>query len=90
MTRTVWSEENVRQVKPEYVAPVVAALCSERPPATGQLFESGCGWIGATRWQRARGVDFEHENGIPSVEQLAEVSSAGTAEAIQPLSHTAN
>ncbi|ETI20535.1 hypothetical protein G647_08572 [Cladophialophora carrionii CBS 160.54] len=72
MTRTVWPEENVRLVKPDYVAPLVAALCSERPPATGQIFESGCGWIGATRWQRARGVDFEHDKGVPSVEQVAE------------------
>ncbi|KIX96136.1 uncharacterized protein Z520_07914 [Fonsecaea multimorphosa CBS 102226] len=75
MTRTVWPEKDVEAVKPEYVAPVVAALCSEKPPATGQLFESGCGWIGATRWQRARGVDFDHEKGVPSVEQLAEAFS---------------
>ncbi|KAJ9613938.1 hypothetical protein H2200_002074 [Cladophialophora chaetospira] len=72
MTRTVWPEENVQLMKPEYVAPVVAALCSERPPATGQIFESGGGWIGATRWQRARGFDFEHEKGVPSVEEVAD------------------
>jgi multifunctional beta-oxidation protein len=74
MTRTVWPEKDVLAIKPDYVAPVAAALCSERPPATGQIFESGCGWIGATRWQRARGVDFDHDKGVPSVEKLAEAS----------------
>jgi multifunctional beta-oxidation protein len=74
MTRTVWAEDSVHTVKPDYVAPLVTALCSERPPSTGQLYEAGSGWFAATRWQRARGVDFEHEHGVPSVEQLAEVS----------------
>ncbi|KAH0848983.1 hypothetical protein AYO21_07488 [Fonsecaea monophora] len=72
MTRTVWPEKVVEAVRPEYVAPVVAALCSEKPPATGQLVESGGGWVAVTRWQRARGVDFDIEKGVPSVEQLAE------------------
>lgn len=74
MTRTVWAEKDVNAAKPEYVAPLVAALCCDKPPATGQLFESGCGWIAATRWQRARGVDFDYDQGIPSVEQIAQVS----------------
>ena len=73
MTRTVWPEEMVQAVKPEYVAPLVAALCSEKPPATGQLYEAGSGWFAATRWQRARGVDFEYKNGIPQVEEVAKV-----------------
>ncbi|KIW16976.1 hypothetical protein PV08_04167 [Exophiala spinifera] len=75
MTRTVWSEENVRRMNADYVAPLLAALCSEKPPATGQIFETGGGWIGHTRWQRARGVDFEPQNGVPSVEQIAEAFS---------------
>jgi multifunctional beta-oxidation protein len=58
-------------MKPEYVAPLVVALCSEKPPANGQLYEAGTGWFAATRWQRTRGVDFEHEKGVPSVEDVA-------------------
>jgi hypothetical protein len=60
-------------LKPEYVAPLVAALCSENPPASGQLYEAGSGWFAATRWQRARGVDFELEKGIPPAEDVAKV-----------------
>lgn len=60
-------------MKPEYVAPLVAALCSEKPPANGQLYEAGTGWFAATRWQRARGVDFDHSKGVMSVEEVAKV-----------------
>ena len=74
MTRTVRSEEEVQLMKPEYVAPLVTALCSEKPPATGQLYEAGTGWFAATRWQRARGVDFEHAKPVPAVEEVAKVS----------------
>lgn len=76
MTRTVRPENEVQMLKPEYVAPLVAALCSEKPPASGQLYEAGSGWFAATRWQRARGVDFELEKGIPPAEEVAKVSTS--------------
>ena len=75
MTRTVRPEEEVLAMKPEYVAPLVVALCSEKPPANGQLYEAGTGWFAATRWQRARGVDFDHSKGVMSVEDVAKVGS---------------
>ncbi len=75
MTRTVRPEEEVQMLKPEYVAPLIAALCSEGPPANGQLYEAGSGYFAATRWQRTRGVDFEHAKGVPSVEEVFKVSS---------------
>ncbi len=73
MTRTVWADEQVQAIKPEFVAPLVAALCSEKPPATAQLFEAGSGSFACTRWQRSRGYDFEHEKGVPAVEEVAKV-----------------
>lgn len=74
MTRTVWSESDVQAMKPEYVAPLLGALCSDKPPQSGQLYEAAGGWFAATRWQRARGFDFEHDQGVPTVEQVAKVS----------------
>lgn len=71
MTRTVWAEEQVGQIKPEFVAPLIAALCSEKPPVAGQLFEAGSGSFKHTRWQRARGVDFDFTKGVPAVEEVA-------------------
>lgn len=73
MTRTVRPENEVQMMKPEYVAPLVAALCCENPPITGQLFEAGTGWFAATRWQRTRGVDFDFDKGVPTLEQVAKV-----------------
>lgn len=75
MTRTVWPPEMVEALKPEYVAPLVGLLCSEQAPASGQIFEAAAGWFAATRWQRARGVDFEHAAGVPKVEDVAKAFS---------------
>jgi multifunctional beta-oxidation protein len=50
MTRTVMPEDMIQALKPEYVAPLVVALCSDKcPTPTGGLYESGCGWVAATR-----------------------------------------
>ncbi|KAI9893231.1 MAG: bifunctional hydroxyacyl-CoA dehydrogenase/enoyl-CoA hydratase fox2 [Vezdaea aestivalis] len=60
MTRTIMPEEMVQAFKPDYVAPLVALLCSDKvpDPPTGGLFEVGSGWIGRTRWQRTGGHGF--------------------------------
>lgn len=70
MTRTVRSEEQVQALKPEYVAPLVAVLCHENAPVTGKLYESGSGWFAQTRWERARGVDFDCEKGAVTPEEV--------------------
>ena len=60
MTRTIMPEELVQAFKPDQVAPMVVALCSDlvpKPP-TGLLFEVGSGWHGRTRWQRSGGHGF--------------------------------
>lgn len=53
-------EEMVQAFKPDYVAPFVALLCSDKvpDPATGGLFEVGSGWAARTRWQRSGGHGF--------------------------------
>jgi len=59
LTRTILPEEIVQAFKPEYVAPFVALLCSDKcPDPTGGLFEVGCGWQARTRWQRSGGHGF--------------------------------
>lgn len=53
-------EEMVQAFRPDYVAPMVIALCSDlvpKPP-TGNLYEVGSGWHGRTRWQRSGGHGF--------------------------------
>jgi len=52
-------EEMVQAFKPDYIAPLVVALCSDKcPDPTGGLFEVGSGWQGRTRWQRSGGYGF--------------------------------
>ena len=60
MTRTIMPEEMVQAFKPDYVAPFVALLCSDKipDPPTGALYEVGSGWVGSTRWQRTGGHGF--------------------------------
>ncbi len=61
MTRSIMPEEIVQAFKPDYVAPIVLLMCSDKmpQPATGRLFESGSGWAAETRWQRTGGVLFD-------------------------------
>ncbi|OQU96573.1 MaoC like domain-containing protein [Cladophialophora immunda] len=63
LTRTVMPEELVQAFKPEYVAPLVLLLSSDKvpSPATGLLFEVGSGWQARTRWQRTGGHQFPVE-----------------------------
>ncbi|OJD14281.1 peroxisomal hydratase-dehydrogenase-epimerase [Emergomyces pasteurianus Ep9510] len=59
LTRTVLPEELVQAFKPEYVAPMVALLCSDKlPEPTKGLYECGSGWFAKTRWQRSGGHGF--------------------------------
>jgi len=60
MTKTILPEELVQAFKPDYIAPVVLALCSDKVPQnpTGGLYEVGSGWVGRTRWQRTGGHGF--------------------------------
>jgi len=50
MTETVMAKELVDALKPEYVVPLVAWLCSESSEETGSLFEVGAGYIGKHRF----------------------------------------
>ncbi|QDS69809.1 bifunctional hydroxyacyl-CoA dehydrogenase/enoyl-CoA hydratase fox2 [Venturia effusa] len=59
MTRTIMPEEMVQAFKPDYVAPMVVLLCSDKcPDPTGGLYEVGSGWQARTRWQRTKGFGF--------------------------------
>ncbi|GAM88247.1 hypothetical protein ANO11243_062800 [Dothideomycetidae sp. 11243] len=59
MTRTIMPEEMVQAFKPDYVAPLVVLLSSDKVPTpTGKLYEVGSGWFAETRWQRSGGHGF--------------------------------
>ena len=58
MTETVLPKEVLENIKPEYVAPLVAFLCHESSEETGSLFEVGAGYVAKLRWQRTAGHLF--------------------------------
>ncbi|KAF2790188.1 multifunctional beta-oxidation protein-like protein [Melanomma pulvis-pyrius CBS 109.77] len=59
LTATIMPEEMVQALKPDYVAPIVVLLCSDKAPEpTGGLYECGMGWYAQTRWQRTGGHGF--------------------------------
>lgn len=73
LTATTRDAAGNKALSPDFVAPLVTALCSEKPPTTGALFEAGAGWFAATRWQRVAGAEFDITKGVPVVEELAKV-----------------
>ena len=58
MTETVLPKEVLENIKPEFVAPLVAWLCHESSEETGGLFEVGAGYVAKLRWQRTAGHLF--------------------------------
>ncbi len=59
MTRSIMPEEVIQALKPDYNAPLVILLVSDKAPVpTGGLYEMGSGWFAATRWQRTGGHGF--------------------------------
>lgn len=50
MTETVLPKEVLDNIKPEYVAPLIAYLVHDSCEETGSLFEVGAGYVAKLRW----------------------------------------
>jgi len=70
MTETVLPKEVCDKLKPEYVSPLVAYLCSEECQVNGATFEVGAGIISRVRWLRAPGVALPLKEGV-TMEKVA-------------------
>ena len=68
MTEDILPPEVLKNLTPEYVAPVVAYLCTEEVPDTGSIFIVGGGKVQRTALFQNEGVTFKSP---PSVEEIA-------------------
>ncbi|CAI5758475.1 unnamed protein product [Candida verbasci] len=70
MTLTIFREEDKNLYHADQVAPLLVYLGSEEVPVTGETFEIGGGWVGNTRWQRAKGAVSKDD--VTTVDFIAE------------------
>ncbi|KAI0075244.1 putative multifunctional beta-oxidation protein [Panus rudis PR-1116 ss-1] len=60
MTETIMPPEILQRIRPEYIAPFVAAVTHpDGPDASGKVFELGAGYVAEIRWERSRGAIFK-------------------------------
>ena len=70
MTKTIFKETELNKFSTSQVSPMVVLLCSEEVGGiSGELYEVGAGWIGNTRWQRAKGAVSHDEHITPEFVQ---------------------
>ena len=71
LTFTVMPEDVIGKVKPEFVAPIVAWLCSENCEESGKMYSAGGGYFSRAAVVEGEGVVFNAEKEI-TIEMLAE------------------
>jgi multifunctional beta-oxidation protein len=63
MTETIMPPDMLANLKPEFVAPFVAAVTHpDGPDASGKVFEVGAGFITEIRWERSKGAVFKTDD----------------------------
>jgi 3-hydroxyacyl-CoA dehydrogenase/3a,7a,12a-trihydroxy-5b-cholest-24-enoyl-CoA hydratase len=70
LTATVLPDDIRKKLKPEYVSPLVAYLCSEQCEESGGLFEVGAGSFFHLKWSRSPGSTMKTDE--VSIEKIAE------------------
>jgi NAD(P)-dependent dehydrogenase (short-subunit alcohol dehydrogenase family) len=68
MTEDILPPEVFQKLTPEYVAPVVAYLCTEEVPDTASVFIAGGGKVQRVALFQNTGVTFDH---VPTVDDVA-------------------
>jgi NAD(P)-dependent dehydrogenase (short-subunit alcohol dehydrogenase family) len=68
MTEDILPPEVFKKLTPEYVAPVVAYLCTEEVPDSGSIFIVGGGKVQRTALFQNKGITFDH---VPSIDEVA-------------------
>jgi NAD(P)-dependent dehydrogenase (short-subunit alcohol dehydrogenase family) len=70
MTESLMTPETVARLKPEYVSPMVAYLCSEQCQHTGEIWSAGAGYFARIEYREAPGVRIRGRP--PTIEDVKE------------------
>ena len=81
MTESLMPPEVVARLKPEYVSPMVAWLCSEQCQRTGEIWSAGAGYFARIEYREAPGVRIEGraptlEDVEANIEAIADLSTS--------------
>jgi NAD(P)-dependent dehydrogenase (short-subunit alcohol dehydrogenase family) len=69
MTEDLMPEQLLERLKPDFVSPLVAYLCSQECTETGKIFSVGGGYMARVALLEGEGVAFQD---VPSIEDVAE------------------
>ncbi|UYN95793.1 MAG: SDR family oxidoreductase [Enhydrobacter sp.] len=80
MTESLMPPEVVEKLKPEYVSPMVAWLCSEQCQRTGEIWSAGAGYFARIEYREASGVRIAGraptlEDVEANIEKIADLSA---------------
>ncbi len=55
LTQTVWTQDMMEVMKPDWVVPLVGVLVNDQCQETGSIFEAAAGHYSKIRWERSKG-----------------------------------
>lgn len=67
LTQTVWSQDLLDVMKPDWVVPLVGVLIHEHCRENGSIFAAAAGHYSKIRWERSKGYYANTENLTPDV-----------------------
>ena len=81
MTESLMTPEVLDKLRPEFVSPMVAYLCSEQCQRTGDIWSAGAGTFARIEYREAEGVRIAGraptiEDVAANIEKIADVSAS--------------
>ena len=81
MTESLMTPEILEKLKPEYVSPMVAYLCSEQCQRSGEIWSAGAGSFARIEYREAEGVRIAGRAPTPedvaeNIDRIADVSAS--------------
>jgi NAD(P)-dependent dehydrogenase (short-subunit alcohol dehydrogenase family) len=88
MTATVMPPDMVEKLKPEYVSPMVAYMCSEECTDTGIIFTAGAGYFSRAIMVEGPGIALNAQKGITIEDIRDRIGDIKKLEGAQPFSQS--